>query len=96
VLAFALVVAAALLAIAVREGVEGTLLAGGAVLVLATAGLVLGLRVAWLFLTIVAVGDLVYIVASSPAWAAMVVNGTLLALLLAGSTRRHARAPGWP
>lgn len=95
-LAFAVVVAAALLWLLVVGGIYVSLLAGGAVLVLATFGLARGVRVAWIFLTIVAVADLVYAVATWPAWGALLVNGALLVLLLAAATRRHVRAGGWP
>jgi lysylphosphatidylglycerol synthetase-like protein (DUF2156 family) len=96
VLAFAVVVAAALLWLVVVGGIYVSLLAGAAVLVLATFGFASGVRVAWIFLTIVAVADLVYAVATWPAWGALLVNGTLLVLLLAAATRRHVRAGGWP
>jgi hypothetical protein len=48
---------------------------------------------AWLFLTVVAVGDVMLALLQWPAWwiEIVLINGTMLALLLSRPTRRHAR-----
>lgn len=58
-----------------------------------SAGLWLRLWLAWFFLTAVAAGDLVAALATWPEWGWLIVlvNGTMLALLLARPTRRYAR-----
>jgi lysylphosphatidylglycerol synthetase-like protein (DUF2156 family) len=95
-------VAGVLLSLLVTGGIYASLLAGGAVLVLATYGLARGLWPAWAFLTFVALGGVVHALATGPKWwSTVVVNGVLLILLLAPPTRRHARRgrprfAGWP
>jgi hypothetical protein len=91
VVAFAVLVAAVLGAVLALRGLEGELVVGGPVLVLATFGLVIGVWWAWLFLTIAALGDLVLVASHWPAGWALAVNVTMLALLLAPPTRRFAR-----
>jgi hypothetical protein len=77
-----------------REGPHERLLGGALVLMLATFALLQGLWVAWLFLTAVAVGDMIIGLLDWPSWTAtstIVINGVMLALLVAGPTRRYAR-----
>ncbi|HET9674003.1 MAG TPA: hypothetical protein VFP31_04270 [Gaiellaceae bacterium] len=65
---------------------------GGAVVVLATVGLMRGLWPAWAFLTVVAVGDLVYALGTGTKWwGTVVLNVVMLSLLLAPTTRRYVR-----
>jgi membrane protein implicated in regulation of membrane protease activity len=69
------------------------LLSGGLVLVLASLGLYHGVGLAWLFLALIAVGDLLVIVVEwPPGWVVgLFVNATMLALLVSRPTREHAR-----
>jgi hypothetical protein len=85
------VVATVLVALLVADGIDRTLLTGGLLLVVASFGLLQGIWFAWLFLTIVAAGDLVIALTRGPAWWPLLVNATMLALLLSGPTRRYAR-----
>jgi hypothetical protein len=89
--AFVAVVVAVLVAVFVAHGLDGWLLGGGLLLLVASFGLVRGFWLAWLFLTAVAVADLVSIPFRWPAWWPLVVNATLFALLVAPPTRRYAR-----
>ena len=91
VLAYVAVVATVLVALLVRDASDRGLLIGGPVLVLASFGLVRGIWFAWLFLTAVAAGDLVYAALTWPAWWTAAISGIMLALLLARPTRRYAR-----
>jgi hypothetical protein len=83
-------VVAALVALLVMGGLDGWLLGGGLVLLVALLGLVRGVWLAWLFLTVVAAGDLVAALFMWPAWGTVLVNVPLLALLLLRPTRRYA------
>jgi hypothetical protein len=90
------VVVAGILAVALAiEGPNPDLLGGGSVLALATLGRWRALWVAWLFLVFVGAGSLVFLLVRWPSWwlagAALVVHGTMLALLLARPTRLYAR-----
>ena len=87
------VIVGVLLAILFVGRPDSYLVGGGLLLLVASFGLVRRLWFAWLFLTVVAVGDLVNAALTWPAWGALVVNGTLLILLVAPSTRRHVRPP---
>jgi hypothetical protein len=90
---FVAVVVAALLVILVVHGVDGWLIGGGGLLLLASYGLLRGVWIAWVFLTVVAAGDLAVTAMAGPAWLPLALNLALLALLLAPSTRRHV---AWP
>jgi hypothetical protein len=78
----------------VREGPHGRWVGAALLLLVATFGLVQGIWAAWLFLLVIAVGDIIVGVANWPdggaAWT-IAINGFMLTLLLARSTRRHAR-----
>lgn len=93
VLALVVVVATILVASLVHEGAHERLVSGGPVLVLASLGLVRGVWLAWLFLTVVAAGDMALALLHWPAWwiEVVLINGTMLALLLSLPTRRYAR-----
>lgn len=93
VLIYVAVVATILVVSLVREGAHGRLLGGGLVLVLASLGLYRGVWLAWLFLCVVAVGDMVHIVRHWPPWwiVGVFLNATMLALLVSRPTREHAR-----
>jgi hypothetical protein len=84
---------AALLALLVWGRVDAWLLGGGSLLLLASFGLLRGFRVAWLFLTVVAIGDLIIVATRWPAWEALLINLTLLVLLLWPSTLRFIHRP---
>ena len=93
VIVFATVVVAVLLGVLLFGEADAWLFGGGAVLLLATLGLMRGLWVAWLALLVVSIGDLLVTAASRPAWWAWsaAVNLRLLLLLLAPDSRRHVR-----
>jgi hypothetical protein len=93
VIAFVAVVVSVLVDLLLFGRIDGWLLAGGSLLLLASYGLVRGIWFAWVFLTAVAVGDLVIAVLRWPALAMFLVNGTMLVLLVAPSTRRYVRRP---
>jgi hypothetical protein len=92
VLAYVAVAATILVVSFVHDGAHERLVYGGLVLVLASFGLVRGVWLAWLFLTVVAAGDVALALLHWPAWwiAVVLINGTMLALLLARPTRQHA------
>jgi hypothetical protein len=102
ILAFAALIAGSLLLLLVFGGLYTSLVVGGTVLVLATLGLLRGLWPAWAFLTAVGLAGLVHAFATGPKWwSAVALNGAMVILLLAPSTRRHVRrgrprAAGWP
>ena len=79
-----------LAALLAGSGLDREWLFGAPVLLLGTLGLWLGFWWAWLFLVVVAAGDVVLALLSWPAWALFLVNATMLALLVAAPTRRHA------
>jgi hypothetical protein len=93
VLAYAAVVATILVVALVHEGLHRRLLGGGLVLILASFGLARGIWLAWLFLAVLATGDIMVALLQWPAsWLVTVsINGTMLVLLLSRPTRRHAR-----
>jgi hypothetical protein len=93
VLVYVAVVGTILLVTLVREGPHERLLYGGLMLGLASFGLVRGVWLAWLFLAVLAAGDLVVLLLHWPAgWiVSVLINGTMLDLLLTRPTRRHAR-----
>jgi hypothetical protein len=93
VLVYLAIVAATLVVAVVGEGTHGRWHGGALLLALASLGLAGGIWAAWLFLTVVAVGDILFVLLAWPRWWLFVValNGAMLALLLAGPTRRHAR-----
>lgn len=93
VIAFVAVVVAVLVDLLLFGRIDGWLFGGGLLLLLGSYGLVRGIWFAWLFLTVVAAGDLVIAAIRWPAWEAALVNGTLLALLVFPSTRRYVRRP---
>lgn len=84
------VVVTALAALAVAHEIDAWLVGGGLLLLLASYGLVRGIWLAWLLLTVIATGDVVAALLMWPAPWTLLVNGIMLALLLAGPTRRHA------
>jgi hypothetical protein len=88
VVGFVGVVATVLVVLLIADASDPYLLTGGLVLVVASFGLLRGIWLAWLFLTAVAAGDLVYTLFT---WGTVLINGTLLALLLASPTRRYTR-----
>jgi hypothetical protein len=91
---FAVLAAAVVLAALVHEGPRGRWVGAGLLLLIATFGLVQGVWAAWLFLVVVAVADIVVGVLEWPDWPAaqiIALNGFMLALLLAPSTRRYVR-----
>jgi hypothetical protein len=87
------VVVAVLLYILLTNGVDRRLVGGGALLLLASFGLVRGVWIAWLVLGVVAVGDSIASAFAGPAWLPLAVNLILLALLGAPSTLRHIAPP---
>src|SRR5215210_1177830 len=91
VIAFVAVVVTVLVYLLLFGRVDGWLFGGGLLLLFASYGLVRGIWFAWLFLTVVAVGDLVIAAIEWPAWGAALVNGTLLALLVCPSTWHWVR-----
>jgi hypothetical protein len=91
VVAYLAVVATVLLALLINDPADPGLFVGGPLLILASVGLLEGFWLAWLFLTLVSVGSLVGVPFMWPAWWTVVINGLLLALLLARHTRRYAR-----
>jgi hypothetical protein len=91
IIAFAAFVGAVLVELLVRDAGDRELLTYGPVLALASFALVLGIWFAWLFLTTVAAGDLVYAAFTWPGWETVAINGIMLVLLLARPTRRYAR-----
>jgi hypothetical protein len=93
VLAYVVVVATIIVVSVVHEGAHERLLYGGFLLVLASVGLVRGVWLAWLFLTVVAAGDVMLALFQWPAWwiEVVLINGTMLVLLLSRPTRRYAR-----
>jgi hypothetical protein len=93
VIAFAAVVVTGLLSLLLFGRIDGWLFGGGALLLLASYGLVRGIWFAWLFLTVVAAGDLVIAAIRWPAWWTALVNGAMLLLLVAPSTLRYVRRP---
>jgi hypothetical protein len=88
VIAFVAVVTTVLVSLLVAQRIDGYLLGGGFLLLLASYGLVRGIWFAWLFLTALTVADLVDAALAWPAWWTVLVNATLLVLLLAPPTRR--------
>ena len=89
ILAFVAVVAATI-AILVPRDPDPRALGGAVLLALLTLGLWQGIWLVWLVLTLVTIGDVI-LVLSRADWWGVVLNATLLALLLAAPTRRHAR-----
>lgn len=89
---FAGAVAAVLIWLLVDNG-TGVWLLGALLLSLATVGAVSGVWAAWAFLVAVTAGDIVVVVIARPPflWSTVVINGVLLALLLAPPTRRWTR-----
>ena len=84
------VVVATLAALLLVGKRDAWLVGGGLVLLAASSGLVAGIWPAWLFLTVVATGDLLSALFRWPGWWTVLINGTMLILLLAPPTRRHA------
>jgi hypothetical protein len=93
VLAYVAVVATILVVSLIRDGPHGRLVNGGLVFVLASFGLVRGIWLAWVFLALVAAGDVVIAFLQWPAWwmVSVLINATMLALLLSRPTRRYAQ-----
>jgi hypothetical protein len=90
VIAVVAVIVATLAYLAVHA-VDAWLVGGGALLLLASFALVRGVWIAWLFLTAVAIGDIVDALVTWPAWGELLVNGALAVLLLAPPTRDYVR-----
>jgi hypothetical protein len=93
VVAYATFLMALILVALVYEGPQGRWLGAAFLLLLVTFGLLQGLWAAWVFLIFVASGDIVVGVLRWPDWRAasiVAVNGLMLILLLARSTRRYA------
>ena len=96
VIAYATLVATILVVSLVREGAHEGLVFGGSVWGLATLGLWRSSWVAWLLLVIViSASNLLYVLLRWPSSlhvaTAVILHGTLLALLLARPTRRYTR-----
>jgi flagellar biosynthesis protein FliR len=93
VLAYLAVVAVILVVALADDGPDGRLLRGGLVLVFASVGLYHGFWLAWLFLALVAAGDMLHIALDLQPWwiIGILTNGTMLALLVSRPTRKHAR-----
>jgi membrane protein implicated in regulation of membrane protease activity len=78
----------------VREGAHARLIYGALALLIASFGLAAGVWLSWLFLTALAAGGVISGVfkwPESPATSIILINGIMLALLLARPTRRYAR-----
>jgi membrane protein implicated in regulation of membrane protease activity len=86
-------VVAAIATASIHDGSDRRWITAGALLLAVSGGLWLRLWLAWFVLTAVAAGDLVVALVTWPAWwwSAVLVNGAMLALLLARPTRRYAR-----
>jgi hypothetical protein len=98
VIAYATLVATIVVVSLVREGAHQGLVFGGSVWALATLGLWRSSWIAWLFLVVVvSAGDLAFMLIRWPSSlyvaSAVVLHGTLLALLLSRPTRRYTRSP---
>jgi hypothetical protein len=90
VIAYAVEVAVVLAWLLAARGPEPEWIFGSLVLVAATLGLWHRWWWAWLLLVVVAAGDTVVALLDWPAWWALAINGTMLALLLSPPTRRWA------
>jgi hypothetical protein len=78
----------------VRDGPHGRWVGAALLFLLITYGVVQGLWPAWVFLLVIAVGDILVGVANWPdpgAPVAIALNAFMLAVLLARSTRRYVR-----
>ena len=94
VFAFAAFSAGIVLIALVRDGPQGRWVGAALLFLVATFGLVQGIWAAWLFLVVIALGDIVLGLLKWPEWPAapiIAVNGFMLVLLLAPSTRRYVR-----
>jgi hypothetical protein len=96
VIAYAAIVATIVVVSLVREGAHQGLVFGGLVWVLATLGLWRSSWIAWLFLVVVvSAGGLAVMLIRWPSSlyvaSAVLLHGTLLALLLSRPTRRYTR-----
>ena len=96
VIAYAALVATTIVVSLVREGAHEGLVFGGSVWVLATLGLWRSSWIAWAFLVVVvSAGDVAAMLIRPPSSlyvvCALLLHGTLLALLLSRATRRHIR-----
>ena len=89
VLAFVAVVATTIVVL-VPGDPDPRAVGGATVLVLLTAGLWYGIWPVWLLLVVVTLVNTI-IGLTRPAWATVLLNGTLLILLIAPPTLRHAR-----
>jgi hypothetical protein len=92
VVAYVAIVVALIVGLAPGETHPGAPLAV-LILLVASAGLLFGLGIAWLFLVVVEAGNLLVMVVGRQPWWALAVKAVMLALLVAPSTRRHLR---WP
>jgi len=96
VIAYAAIVATIVVVSLVREGAHHGLVFGGSVWALATFGLWRSRWIAWLFLVVViSAGDLAVMLIRWPSSlylaSAILLHGTLLALLLSRPTRLYTR-----
>jgi hypothetical protein len=92
VVAYALVVAGIVVFFLISRWPQDVRSVGGeVVLIIATVGLLARLWLAWLFLSCVAVGDIVVALGNGPDWQAGILNGVMLALLLVAPTRQYVR-----
>jgi hypothetical protein len=89
--AYAAVLVAVLIAVLVAHGVDGWLVGGGSLMLVATFALVRGAWPAWVFLAVVSAGSGIEALVRGWDWWPVLVNTTLLALLLMPPTWRHAR-----
>jgi hypothetical protein len=87
-------VAAVVVALLFAHGPDRWTLGGGALLLCASLAVVCGRRYAWMFLAVVAAGDLLLFLVAGSSWPALAVNAVMLALLLAPATRDHVRIGG--
>jgi hypothetical protein len=91
VVAYAVVVAGIVLFFLISRWPQDARSVGSeVVLIIATTGLLARLWLAWLFLVLVATGDIVVALVNGPGWWVVIVNGVMLAFLLLPSTRRYA------
>jgi hypothetical protein len=91
VVTYALVVAGIVVFFLISRWPQDARSVGGeAVLIVATTGLLARIWLAWLFLVLVAAGDMVAALGNGPDWWTVILNGGMLALLSLPSTRRYA------
>jgi lysylphosphatidylglycerol synthetase-like protein (DUF2156 family) len=93
VAAYVAIVVVAIVIASIYDGSDRRWVTGGALLLALSVGLWRRLWPAWLVLTFVAAGDVVVALFTRPTWwwQTALLNGAMLALLLARPTRRYAQ-----